>query len=242
MSEEIIVSEPTEEMKRKERAERILDAAADLLLQHGYKRITIEDVAKKAEVGKGTIYLHWKTRDALFGTLMLREVLALWEELHSQLRSDPTEVLFHRVMRSMMLIGMGRPLSKALLTGDKELLGKLAEKGFGIESTQQTVFKGDFLSLVRELGLLRSDTNPDRQYYALRATVNGFLQFDPFLTGKEPLPLEEKAEALAETVRRAFEQENPLSPAALQEAAAIIIERVEQACALAQQRLNEQME
>lgn len=242
MSEEINVSEPTEEMKRRDRAERILDVAADLLLKHGYKRITMEDVAKKAEVGKGTIYLHWKTRDALFGTLVLREVLALWQELLSLLRSDSKEVLFHRMVRSVMLIGMRRPLGKALLTGDKELLGKLTEKGFGVEPIQQAIFKGEFLSQVRELGLLRSDMNPDQQYYALRATVNGFLQIDRFLTGKEQLPLEERAEALAETVRRAFEPENPFPPASLQKAATIIIERVEQVCALAEQRLNKQME
>lgn len=242
MSEEIIVSKPTEEMKRRDRAERILDAAAELLLQYGYKRITMEDVAKKAGVGKGTIYLHWKTREALFGTLMLREVLALWQELLSLLRSDSKEVLLHRMVRSVMLIGMRRPLGKALLTGDKELLGKLTEKGFGVEPIQQAIFKGEFFSQVRELGLLRSDTNPDRQYYALRATVNGFLQIDRFLTGKELLPLEERAEALAETVRYAFEPEKPFPPAVLQEAAAIIIERVEQVCTLAEQRLNKQME
>ena len=241
MSKEKIVSEPTEEMKRRERAERILDAATDLLLRHGYKRITIDDVAKKAKVGKGTIYLHWKTREALFGTLMLREVLALWQELLSRLRSDPKEVLFHRVMRSMMLIGMSRPLGRALFTRDKELLGKLAEKSFGVGPTQQA-FKGEFLSLARKLGLLRSDMDPVRQNYALRATVNGFLTIDQSLTDEQQLSLEEKAEALAETIRRTFEPEKPLPPDALHEAAAVIIKLLEQVYSFSEERLNEQME
>ena len=38
-----------------ERGERILDAAADLVLRWGYKRVTIEDVAKQAGIGKGTV-------------------------------------------------------------------------------------------------------------------------------------------------------------------------------------------
>ncbi len=237
MSNEKIISE---QMKRRERAERILDAAADLLLRHGYKRITIDDVAKKAEVGKGTIYLHWKTREALFGTLMLREVLVIWQELLSRLRSDPKEVLFHRVMRSIMMIGMSRPLGRALFTRDKELLGKLAEKSFGVGPTQQA-FKGEFLSLARNLGLLRSNMNPEKQNYALRATVNGFLIIDQSLTDEQQLTLEEKAEALAETIRRAFEPEKPLPPADLHEAAAAVIKLFEQVYTFSEERLNEQM-
>src|SRR5687768_9951480 len=120
-----------ERRKQQERAARILDAAADLLLRYGYKRVTIEDIAQQAGIGKGTIYLHWKTREALFGTLLLREVVAIWRELLARVRADPTEVLFHRVMRSLMLIALPRPLARALFTGDRELLGKLAQSGFG---------------------------------------------------------------------------------------------------------------
>lgn len=232
---------PTERMRRQERAERILDAAADLLLRYGYNRITIEDIARKAEVGKGTVYLHWRTREALFGTLMLREVLAFWQELLHRLRADPTEVLFHRVMRSMMLIGMGRPLGRALFTGDGELLGKLVESGFGgIPRSQQVIIKAGFLALLRSHGLLRSDTDVAPQEYALRATVTGFLHLDRFLTEEEQLPLEVKAEALAQTVRRAFEPEDLPSGPALQDAATKAIEWLEQLCALSERQLREQ--
>ena len=55
-----------ERTKREIRAERILDAALELLQRWGYRKTTIEDIAKQAGVAKGTVYLHWKTRDALF--------------------------------------------------------------------------------------------------------------------------------------------------------------------------------
>jgi AcrR family transcriptional regulator len=41
-----------------DRADRILDAAGDLLLRLGYRKVTIEDVAQRAGIGKGTVYLH----------------------------------------------------------------------------------------------------------------------------------------------------------------------------------------
>jgi AcrR family transcriptional regulator len=46
---------------RQARAARILDATAELLLRHGYRRVTIDDIARHADIGKGTVYLHWKT-------------------------------------------------------------------------------------------------------------------------------------------------------------------------------------
>jgi AcrR family transcriptional regulator len=37
------------------RLERVLDAAADLLVRLGYRRVTIEEVARRAGIGKGTV-------------------------------------------------------------------------------------------------------------------------------------------------------------------------------------------
>src|SRR5882757_439117 len=75
--------------RRAERAARILDVAADLLLRHGYRRVTIDDVAAGAGIGKGTVYLHWKTREQMFSAVFAREVLYAMDELRQALRKDP---------------------------------------------------------------------------------------------------------------------------------------------------------
>ncbi|GAC1395003.1 MAG: hypothetical protein NVSMB65_13760 [Chloroflexota bacterium] len=49
---------PRETDERQRREERILDAAATLLVRWGYRKTTLDDVAREAGVGKGTIYLH----------------------------------------------------------------------------------------------------------------------------------------------------------------------------------------
>ena len=66
---------------RQARAARILDVTAELLLRHGYRRVTIDDIARHADIGKGTVYLHWKTRDDLFKAVFEREVLHALTEL-----------------------------------------------------------------------------------------------------------------------------------------------------------------
>ena len=62
--------------RRVARAHRILDAASSLILRWGYNKTTIDDVARQAGVAKGTIYLHWNTREELFAALIHRERLA----------------------------------------------------------------------------------------------------------------------------------------------------------------------
>lgn len=199
---------PIEQTKRRERAERILNIAEDLLLKHGYRRITIDDIAKQSGIGKGTIYLHWKSKEALFGTLLLREIVTIWKELIIRVHDDPGRVLFSEVMRNMMLIGMQRPLARAFFTADRELLGKLVESRVGPrQQAEHLVGQDFFLKTLRDQGLIRADQDLLLQSYALRATVTGFL-IETYQAEEMELTLEQRAEALAQTVRSAFEPEH----------------------------------
>lgn len=45
--------------------ERIMNAAVKLLLRDGPNGMTMDAVAKEAQVGKATVYRRWKTKDAL---------------------------------------------------------------------------------------------------------------------------------------------------------------------------------
>jgi AcrR family transcriptional regulator len=231
---------PTLAARQEERAERILAAAEELLLRYGYNRVTIADIAKRAGIGKGTIYLHWTTREALFGTLFLREVVALWRALIERVRADPAEVRFHRVMRAMLLTAMSRPLARALFTGDRELLGKLAERGFARPPRALTDTQSELLALLRDNGLLRADIDQPQQRYALRATVTGFLVTQALPEG-ETLPLEARADALAETIQRAFEPPEQLPDAVLPVVAAQLLSWLDRLCATVEVQIATQM-
>lgn len=232
---------PAGRTKQQERVERILDAAAELLLRWGYKRVTIDDIAKQAEIGSGTIYLHWRTRDALFETLMMREAIAVWRELQRRILADPEEVLIHRMMRSMLLIVMSRPLARALFTGDSELLGKMAQSEISRQIGNIAPSK-DFMLLLRDLGLLRADVDLATQTYAFSATVTGFCLADPLLMEEEQIPLEAKGEALARTIQLAFEPETLPSPATLREKVIpTVMQLFEQVCIYGEQQIQERM-
>jgi AcrR family transcriptional regulator len=206
--------------KRQERAERILDAAAALVQRWGYDKTTIDDIAKQAGVAKGTIYLHWKTREALFQTLLTREYLLVVEEFRQHVLNDPESVTLHGLTKQAVLLAMSRPLIKAMLLGDSDMLGELARGEYADSTsiTQRRVeFGGFYIELLRSKGVVRTDINMREQLHMLVAIVTGFLVADRFLPGEYKLSLEESAELTTETIRRTFEPDDPIPPERAQE-------------------------
>jgi AcrR family transcriptional regulator len=227
--------------ERQQRAQRILDAAADLLLRWGYKRITIEDIAQQASVGTGTVYLHWKTKEALFESVLLRELLAIWHELISRMLTDPSEVLLHRFLRAQTLIIHSRPLARALFTRDVALLGKLTQSSVAQQSQQLTTAR-ELITLLRSLGLMRSDADLAVQAYAFSAMVTGAAFVEQFLVEADRVPLEAQADAVALLAQRAFEPDMLPDAATLRDVVApAMIQMLEQACSFYEQQLRERL-
>ena len=211
---------------RQARAARILDVTAELLLRHGYRRVTIDDIARHADIGKGTVYLHWKTRDDLFKAVFEREVLHALHELLGALRQDPGAWRLHRLARCWFLAIMRRPLLRALFLADVELLGKLARPTSGAREDRHRLVSHAYVRLLAEHGLLRDDLDADAVAYAVLATLEGFIQAEATAGEGQGsgLSIEERADLLSRTVQRAFETRRRLSPAAEKTIATRVIE------------------
>ncbi|MEE4243945.1 MAG: TetR/AcrR family transcriptional regulator [Kangiellaceae bacterium] len=66
----VLVDRKQREFERRE--EDILDAALLLFSQPNWESVSIEKVAKQAQIGKGTVYKHFESKDELLFRLMLR--------------------------------------------------------------------------------------------------------------------------------------------------------------------------
>jgi AcrR family transcriptional regulator len=51
---------------------RILDAAQSLFLRYGVRRTALDDVVREAGIAKGTLYLYFDSKDALFAAIAER--------------------------------------------------------------------------------------------------------------------------------------------------------------------------
>jgi AcrR family transcriptional regulator len=202
--------------RRQERADRILDAATELILRWGYKKTTIDDIAKQAGVAKGTIYLHWKTREDLFIALLMREDLKFAEDLKQRIASDPEGSTLRGFVKHSMLALMSFPLMKALFMNDTDLLGELASREFSSATYPQRIenYK-NFLEFLRSHGLVNTDIGIREQTYILTAVWMGFLLADPWMPEEFKVSDEEMVELLADTVQRALEPRNSATGSAI---------------------------
>src|SRR5215472_16195187 len=153
-----------------EREARILEAAAELVQRWGYKKTTIDDIAKLAEVGKGTIYLHWKTREELFIALLLRERLRAVNEAEEQLTRDPEGITLHTAVKHFTRAVLANPLLRAAIQQDNSLWSDIMRMKFVLADTEQRMIAGRRgLALLREQGQIRDDDDLDDQVSMLAA-------------------------------------------------------------------------
>src|SRR3954464_7728803 len=59
-----------------ERPAQILDAALDVFAEHGLGAARLEDIAKRAGLSKGTIYLYFPNKEALFREVVRQTVVS----------------------------------------------------------------------------------------------------------------------------------------------------------------------
>ena len=194
-----------ERSKRQERADRILDAAAELMLRWGYNKTTIDDIARYAGVAKGTIYLHWKTREDLFMALMRREYVRLMEDIQQRISGDPEGGTLHGITKHSMLATMKSPLMKAVLLRDTDLLGEWTRKEYASPSYSAQIAQSlALLELLGSRGVVRDDIDVRRQVFMLDAITMGFLMIDQYMPDDFKYSDEEIVEMTAETVERVF--------------------------------------
>ena len=205
----MISNPPSKPNKRALRAPRILNAAAQLLERWGYSRVTIDDIAKQADVGKGTVYLHWPNREALFMAVLQRELLQFMDELAPTLRNNPEELLLHRLVRHFWLAATRRPLIRAVFVQDFETLGRLTTAGDPTFIAQQYEAFEAYVELLKQSHLLRADITAREVMYIYRATITGFFLAERLIPADYQIDAERKADLLAIIFQRTFEIPDP---------------------------------
>jgi AcrR family transcriptional regulator len=97
--------------------ELILDACDRLLARYGYKKMTMEDLAREAGIGKGTIYLYFRSKEEVALSSADRSTKGVQDRLRGIADEPlPPAERIHRmlVMRVLMRFDLVQPYTRSL--------------------------------------------------------------------------------------------------------------------------------
>jgi AcrR family transcriptional regulator len=228
--------------RRAERAERILGAATELVLRWGYDKTTIDDVARLAGVAKGTIYLHWASREELFAALMRWDRAQAVGAVRQRLREHPESASLPGLFGHLALELHRRPLLRAAMVQDSAVLGKLVARKRTSTTTHEMVEPfGEYLATLRALGMVRADLGVEDHLTVIAAVLHGSLVSLPLMPDSLRVPDERAGELIGDTLARAFATERTPSDADRAACADATREFVDRAYRVARAKLRESL-
>lgn len=70
----------------------------ELILERGYSGISIQDITEKADLGRGTFYLHFRDKEDVIWTMFQESFQQLEQEAHSQIDRTAPQVEFYGLL------------------------------------------------------------------------------------------------------------------------------------------------
>jgi AcrR family transcriptional regulator len=136
--------------------ERVMVAARDAFSANGEKA-TLDDIARRAGVGPGTLYRHFPDRESLLEAVYRDEIGLLCARGNALAdREDPSEALAEWLRMQFEYIKTRRGLGTAV----KQMLGTDSATMIDCK-TMMRVAIGDLLARAQEAGEIRKEVEPD---------------------------------------------------------------------------------
>jgi TetR/AcrR family transcriptional regulator len=162
--------------RRRVSREALLDAALELFLQHGFAATRVEDVACRAGVSKGSVYLHFKNKNELFQAVIDQGVVARLEQAEQHLVdfSGTASELLQTMLAQNLLEFWNSPFSgiQKLIVAESHLFPELAASYY----QRITLRARRLLERVLQLGIDRGAYRTVDVAYVARCILNSLDQ------------------------------------------------------------------
>jgi AcrR family transcriptional regulator len=191
--------QPEKDPRQIRKREQILGSATELFVRHGYKKTSMEEVARAAGIAKGTVYLYYQNK----AELLFHAIAWQWQHYMDEVAAvlDPAFTPVEQ-LRGLIVLSIVKSRTAPLIArvaGDREIELVLREID---DDTLQRVSQMD-VELVTSLIAATTDGTAGDQAIETRARLLVDLLFSVINSGQmidTEMPLEEYAHTLADVV------------------------------------------
>ncbi|MCA5893418.1 TetR/AcrR family transcriptional regulator [Isoptericola sp. NEAU-Y5] len=213
-----------------DRRGRILDAARALMLERGWSRTTVADVAARAGIGKGAVYLELPGKAAILDAVLRRSTRALTAEVHRRVVDAPGLVDLPAVYRFGVDALLGDPLMRALYLGDDGVLGDHVRdlSGSGEDRYRHRFgWLGAYVARLQDAGVLDDAVAPDTVVRVLALFTVGLVHAPGTLGATTDEQLRDAVTLFAGVVGRGLQGAGPVDAAAARAAQLDLLARLD---------------
>jgi AcrR family transcriptional regulator len=131
---------------------RVLEAAQAAFAAEGLS-VPLDEIARRAGVGAGTVYRHFPTKEALFEAVVLSRLRGLVDEAHDLAAADDPTVAFFGFLARIVEEGAGK----------KDLVDALAGAGIDVTAALTEISRdlrgavAQLLARAQDAGMVRAD-------------------------------------------------------------------------------------
>lgn len=164
----------------------ILKAAGEVFARFGFKKASVEDIAKRAGVGKGSIYLHFESKEALFEAIVRQShEMSLAELKASVQRATTPEAQVRAYIRCKLEQSVRKP------DGERLEMATLFELGTQVMHLVPQMQEADAAILARviEGGVAQGAFSVSDPQLTARGFVELIMMLVPRLMTQETSPL-----------------------------------------------------
>ena len=156
------------------RQRRILESASHVFAENDYAEVSMEDIAERAEVSRGTVYNYFNSKDGLYRRVLSERLGALMSRLEEVIDSEPDPVvnlrhcvvqtfLFFMKYPNLLLLWRREELRRLSLSGRNDNREPIADHIVGVRDQLADMMRGVFSEGSRA-GIFRSlDPGPTSQ-------------------------------------------------------------------------------
>lgn len=170
------VASPDRRQRRSaELRERLFRAALDLFARKGFVETTVEDITNAADVGKGTFFNYFPSKDHIllaFGEMQLEKLRTSVEDAH---KSNEPMPVFLRTLRSRMTEEPSRNPAIVRTILQAHLSSLPVREAMAKNHTRAQALLTQLIQLGQDRGEIRKDLAASELAYVFRQTVFGTL-------------------------------------------------------------------
>ncbi|MEM9820094.1 MAG: TetR/AcrR family transcriptional regulator [Bacteroidota bacterium] len=164
-------------MENQSKYTSILDSAEEILKQEGLSGISINKVAKKAKIAKGTVYLYFKSKEEIIAaiTVKARKLLLQYFHQYCDRQSDPIEKI-KAIFYADYHFFKEQYTYHELVSFYEQNTGLMEDGALAETSHEISAYIKNLLEEAKKVGAIRQDVDCMKTTFLFWGMVIGILQ------------------------------------------------------------------